>query len=285
MPANIIQPLTGGLIGENISRSRLTMAFEILCKRDNRTLDFQRFDTTRMPGFDFNTHVADIRAKGFTGVTVTHPYKTQADALSDIRDGYPEALGASNLLRFESTQIRSFNTDFTGMLGAWAAAFGVQKPGKVAIAGAGGVARALTAALMQLGATSIHIWDLDAPRATALASRIDPQGHTIHPINIADNATAIAKATGLVNATALGMREYPGMAFAPTDFTTQKWAFDAVYTPLNTEFLQAAKTANLATISGFELFKHMAVRSYAAYTDTKVNPDDVALLDHLSDGL
>jgi len=285
MPIMSSKPITGGLIGENISRSRLAMAFEILCKRDNRPLDFQRFDTTEMPDFDFSEHVAAIRVDGFTGVTVTHPYKTKADALSDIRDGYPETLGASNLLRFEPGQIRSFNTDFSGMLGAWTATFGVRPPGKVAIAGAGGVARAITAALMKLGATSIHIWDIDASRATALAAQIDPAGTTIHPIDIADNTIAVANADGLVNATALGMGEYPGMAFAPTDFANQTWAFDAVYTPINTQFLEAARKHQLQTLSGFELFKHMAVGSYAAYSDTQVNPDDVALLDHLSDGL
>jgi shikimate dehydrogenase len=285
MPTDISQSITGGLIGENISRSRFATAVEILCRRDNRTLDFQRFDTTLMSGFDFNDHVADIRSQGFTGVTVTHPYKTQADALSDIRDGYPETLGASNLLRFEPTQIRSFNTDFSGMLGAWTANFGGRKPGKVAMAGAGGVARAITAALMKLGATSIHIWDLDAGCATALAAQIDPDGTTVQAIDISDNAGAIANADGLVNATALGMREYPGMAYDAGDFTSQTWAFDAVYTPIDTLFLNSARAAGLNTISGFELFKHMAVRSYAAYTDTKANPEDVALLDHLSEGL
>ena len=66
MPIMSSKPITGGLIGENISRSRLAMAFEILCKRDNRPLDFQRFDTTEMPDFDFGEHVAAIRADGFT---------------------------------------------------------------------------------------------------------------------------------------------------------------------------------------------------------------------------
>lgn len=277
--------LRGGLIGENISRSRLSRALEIFCNRDGRKLDFSHIDTALIPDFDFRAQVASLRAAGFDGVTVTHPFKTDADALADTRDGYPADLGAANLLRFEPGGLRAVNTDFTGMLGAWDAEFGDRSPGRVAVAGAGGVARAIVAALIVRGATRIDIWDQISSRARALAAGADPGGGIVHPVGYSEISGPIACADGLVNATPLGMREYPGMAFHPDDFAGRTWAFDAVYTPVNTKFIQSAKWAGLQTLSGFELFRHMAIGSYGAYTDTKPVAGGIGLLASLGEGL
>lgn len=75
------------------------------------------------------------------------------------------------------------------------------------------------------------------------------------------------------------MREYPGSAFEPGLLGPQAWAFDAVYTPTDTAFLMEAKAAGLATLSGFSLFQHMAIGSFAAYTG--ITPDADAVLPKL----
>ena len=53
----------------------------------------------------------------------------------------------------------------------------------------------------------------------------------------------------------------------------QRWAFDAVYTPTNTVFLMAAAEAGLNTISGFDLFRHMAIGSFEAYTGIRLDAE------------
>jgi shikimate dehydrogenase len=86
-----------------------------------------------------------------------------------------------------------------------------------------------------------------------------------------ESPQAVRHADGLVNATALGMAQYPGSSIAPTLLGGQRWAFDAVYTPTNTVFLMAAEQAGLNAISGFDLFRHMAIGSFQAYTG--IRPD------------
>jgi shikimate dehydrogenase len=73
-------------------------------------------------------------------------------------------------------------------------------------------------------------------------------------------------AHGLVNATAIGMEHSPGMAFDASLIGGQQWAFDAIYTPTNTEFLTCARAAGLHCLTGFDLFCHMAVGTFEAYT-------------------
>ncbi len=86
---------------------------------------------------------------------------------------------------------------------------------------------------------------------------------------------AIRRADGLVNSTPMGMREYPGSAFDADLLGGQRWAFDAVYTPTDTQFLQAATAAGLTPLSGFDLFRHMAIGSFQAYTGISLDPAKV----------
>ena len=263
--------LHAGLIGEHISRTRLPFALEIMCGMTGRALAFELMDTAGVGGFDFDKTVDALRAKGWTGVTVTHPWKTHAARYAG--DGMlPElrGLGASNTLVFGPT-LTGHNTDFTGFVGAWQAQMDAP-PGRVAMAGAGGVARALAPALARLGARELVIWDMDRERAEELAAATGPVARVV-PANQAD--AAIRAADGLVNATPLGMREYPGSAFDASLIGPQRWAFDAVYTPTETVFLRAAAAAGLATLNGFALFQHMAIGSFNAYTGIALDPAEV----------
>ncbi len=77
------------------------------------------------------------------------------------------------------------------------------------------------------------------------------------------------------------MAEYPGSVFDPSRFGRQKWAFDAVYTPTDTLFLKQAAAAGMTCHTGFDLFRHMAIRSFAAYTG--IMPDVGRILKDLEE--
>ncbi len=266
--------LRAGLIGENISRTRLPAALEIMCAEAGWTLDFTLIDTKQINDFDFIRTVKEAHANGWTGVTVTHPYKTNARAYAG--DGMNAAvahLGASNTLVF-GNNIAGYNTDYTGFLAAMRDA-DLPRIGTVVIAGAGGVAKAIApalATLMEKEDAEILIHDTNAARAADLAKTTGPKAKAIGFDTFAKRTT---KAHGLVNATPLGMAEYPGSAFDLALLSGQGWAFDAVYTPIHTPFLIAARHAGLQCITGFDLFRAMAIRSFEAYTGLEVDRNTV----------
>jgi len=251
------------LIGRNINQSRFSAALDLLCAQHGLTLEFQLIDTAGRTDFDFAAQVAACRDAGWNGVAVTHPFKPDAatlagaDASSDVA-----RLGACNTLIFKPAP-GARNTDYSGFIGAWSHVFGDRSPGHVAIAGAGGVARAIAPALVQLGAKRLSVWDQDADLARDLAARIGDSAQAIAPGQVAD---VIRDADGLVNATPLGMSQYPGSAFDPALIGPQDWAFDAVYTPINTLFLARARARGLAILSGFDLFRFMAIGSFTAFS-------------------
>ena len=78
----------------------------------------------------------------YRGINVTHSYKERAAARVEIENPLVRAMGAVNLVRFESDRRQGFNTDYTGFLRAWRVKFGTDAPGVVCQVGAGGAGRA-----------------------------------------------------------------------------------------------------------------------------------------------
>lgn len=264
--------LKAGLIGDHISQTRLPAALNIMCQASGIALEFELIDTAGQPDFDFVKTVDGLRAKGFGGVSVTHPYKTHAaNYAGSAMPAEQRLLGAANTMVFDRSP-NGVNTDYTGFLSAWKTNMGSRSPGVVAMAGAGGVARAIGPALARLGTAEIRIWDTSEKRAKDLVSLIGPPAKII----AADQAfSAIAGAEGLVNATPLGMSYHPGTAFPCELIGSQNWVFDAVYTPTDTEFLLDCQRAGLTVLTGFELFRHMAMLSFQAYTGITANTDTI----------
>jgi len=255
--------LVAGLIGSHIQKTRLPGALKLLCDEAGIGFSFELMDTAELERFDFNATVDSLQARGWTGVTITHPWKTHAAAYAGERMR-PEVrgLGACNTLVF-GPPLTGHNTDFTGFVSAWGWIMGGAAPGRVAMAGAGGVARALAGALKQLGAEDIAIWDIEPSKAEELAATF---GGPVRAISLDEVPQVMRAAHGLVNATAIGMEHAPGMAFDADLIGGQQWAFDAIYTPTNTAFLNCARAAGLECLTGFDLFCHMAVGTFEAYT-------------------
>ncbi len=61
------------------------------------------------------------------------------------------------------------------------------------------------------------------------------------------------------------MFQYPGNPFPEQGIRSQQWAFDAVYTPENTQFLHACRTRNIETLSGFYLFLYQGLDAFAHF--------------------
>ncbi|RMD93566.1 MAG: shikimate dehydrogenase [Alphaproteobacteria bacterium] len=271
-----------GLIGAHIGASRFGAALEMLARSHGLRLDFRSIDTAGQAGFDICATLAALAGEGRTGTAITHPHKRKAAGWAGLRLA-PEAarIGAINTVVFTGEGAVGHNTDYSGFLGAWRAARGDERPGRVAMAGAGGVAAAVGHALRRLGADDIAIWDLAEGAAEALARSI---GAPARAVPVAEAAAAVAAAEGVVNCTPLGMHHHPGDAFAGMALGDapggRRWAFDAVYTPTDTPFLQRAAAAGLQTISGFELFRHMAIASFEQFSG--IRPEESAALERLA---
>jgi shikimate dehydrogenase len=55
----------------------------------------------------------------------------------------------------------------------------------------------------------------------------------------------------------------------------QRWAFDAVYTPIDTEFLVQAHRQGLAIVSGFDLFIYQGLDAFEIFTGVRADAQAV----------
>jgi shikimate dehydrogenase len=78
------------------------------------------------------------------------------------------------------------------------------------------------------------------------------------------------------------MYEYPGSAFPEKYIGKQRWAFDAVYTPLKTEFMFACEQHNLSCITGFDLWIYQGLDAFTLFTGVTVNDQDTVISTALS---
>ena len=206
-----------------------------------------------------------LRLAGFTGVNVTFPFKEAVLGAIDGVEGAARMVGAVNTVVMRGKHLVGHNTDYTGFLGGWKRTLGTRKPGIAALIGAGGVGRAIAHALVTLGAREVRVADTMQDRARILADALKERYPTVRFVDAPDAAAACAGASGIVNATPVGMAAFPGCPVAESSIAGAEWVMDAVYTPLETEFIAAGRRAGTAVMTGQELAIGQAIDAFALF--------------------
>jgi shikimate dehydrogenase len=161
---------------------------------------------------------------------------------------------------------RGWRTSFVEVLGRNSAR------GKTVVqVGAGGAGRAVAFALMDLGVAVLVIHDLDSARANALKLQLSSQYGPTRCRIAGDLELDIAAADGVVNATQVGMRGFPGCPVPVAALKGTHWAADVIYTPTQTAFLSAAASRAARLLNGSGMCVHQAVAAFQCFTG--VTPD------------
>ncbi|WP_432256773.1 shikimate dehydrogenase family protein [Limimaricola sp. AA108-03] len=253
-----------GLIGDNIRASRSPLLHRIAGEMLDIPTVYDRLIPADL-GESFDAVFADCAATR-RGINVTYPYKEVAARKVTVEDPLVRAIGAVNTVLFEAEGPKGHNTDFTGFKAAYARVRGDAAPGTVLMIGTGGVGRAVAFGLAGLGAATLRLIDRDRAKAEALASELGAAAPAM-AVEVAEEAEAAAEgADGLINCTPLGMEGYPGSPLPRAAMARASWAFDAVYTPEDTQFLTDAKAQGLHVISGWELYFYQGVHASRLFT-------------------
>lgn len=264
-----------GLLGANISRSLAPRLHRLLGEVHGLRVTYDLLDAAGAPAYDPAVKARWCAQEGYAGLNVTHPFKRVVLPHVRVADALCARTGSVNTLRLGPAPWEATNTDYTGFLRAYRHRFGASAPGSVVILGAGGVGRSVAFAMAELGTARLAIYDLDGAAAAELAAAVRACGVPVDAIGAEALPDAARTATGLVNCTPVGMHYHPGNPLPPGLLGGQAWAFDAVYTPVWTPFLAAARDAGLAVLSGFELFLFQGLDAFAFFTGRQTPPEAV----------
>lgn len=261
-----------GLIGDNILRSKSPLLHQACGRLAGINVSYERLIPATL-GLDFRDLLGKIRADGFHGINVTYPYKERVTEFVTVSDPAVRSIGAVNTVLFSDAAPQGFNTDYSGFISAYKSIRKDTPPGKVCLIGTGGVGKAVAFALLALKADTIICVDLDRSKAMALADALRMTG-TQTQIEVSGNAiNAAENADGIINCTPLGMTNIGGTPLPIGAMTHANWAFDAVYTPVDTQFLTDAKRSGLTVISGYELFFAQGLDAWALFSGQPADPD------------
>lgn len=253
-----------GLIGDNIADSRSPRLHELAGRLLGRPTTYDRL-VPPVLGLDFDAVFDKARADGYRGLNVTYPYKERVTARVTVEEPLVARLGACNTVVFAADGPRGYNTDWSGFKAAYRHGLGDTGPGAVCMIGAGGVGKAIAFALIDLGMTELRLVERDLPKAEALAAALRAAAPGLAVTATSDAATGARGAAGLVNCTPVGMVGYGGTPLAREHMTGAAWAFDAVYTPVDTEFLTDAAAEGLQILSGYELYFYQGLHAVSIF--------------------
>ena len=251
-----------GLIGQGVRPSLTPPMHEREAAAQDLRFVYRPIDLTELnlPA----TAVGDLLqagiALGFNAFNITHPCKQLVlDYLDDV-DPAVQRLGACNTVVVDDGKLIGYNTDRSGFASALALELPDANLTDVVLLGAGGAGSAVADALVGAGAQRLSIIDPQPERAQALADQVRhtqpaESGLELRVGSPADAARWVPQATGLVNASPIGMFSHPGLPVDVGLLQADMWVADIVYRPAITELIEYASTLGCAVMPG----KAMAV--------------------------
>ncbi|HTO53346.1 MAG TPA: shikimate dehydrogenase [Myxococcota bacterium] len=210
---------------------------------------------------DFASAVARLQRDGLTQLCVSLPHKEAALRLAGDASESARAIGAANTLTFTGPGSAADNTDWIGVTralephGPWAGK-------RATVLGAGGAARAVVLALLQLG-LSVTLVNRTRARAEQVAAHFGMGvrvGTLAEPWDLLVNATSVGMAPDLEGTPAAGESLRPGAL-----------VFDTVYRPLETRLLREARARGCRTQDGLEMLIQQAIEQIRIWSGKRVD--------------
>jgi shikimate dehydrogenase len=268
-----------GLIGNKLSHS-ISPQFQ-QAAFDYLGLDI-RYEVWETAKDELPKVVEGMRDASKLGANVTIPHKEAVLPLLDDVDNGARRIGAVNTIVNLGSKLTGYNTDASGFMRALRddGAFSPRNK-RVVLLGAGGAARAVGFALVDVGVRSLIILNRSVERGRALAWDLKVSDTEVVALSWKDGntLTALAECDLLVNCTSVGMKDGSGEGKSPLGIgliPKRALVYDVVYNPLETPLLAAAKKAGARTLGGLPMLVDQGAASFELWTG-KSAPVDIMM--------
>ncbi len=249
--------LAGRVLTHSISPEVHRAIFPIVREKTHAGYDAIEYNNLECETEDvFRFHVKHGGEWGFTGMNVTFPYKHIASQLARDADAVVRSIYSGNTIRF-GMQFRVCSTDGPG----FRLAIEKEYPGlvpsdyRLVIVGAGGAARAVLHAVLDMG------WRKVTVAARSLESM--KRGFSNYPNVECVDLAHLLRDDGpqfIVHTTPVGQRSMDSL-LNKFEWREGDVALDLVYNPLHTRFLENAAAMGATTISGLGMLLEQAALS------------------------
>jgi shikimate dehydrogenase len=210
---------------------------------------------------------------GFRGCNLTIPHKQAAMRVADRIDPLASRIGAVNTIVVAADgSLSASNTDAYGFHQSlhesapdWRASAGA-----AVVLGAGGSARAVIAALCDVGVDEIRIVNRTRSRAEAVANDLTTVDTRISIHSWSAAREVLDGAALLVNTTSLGMIGEPPLELDLSSLPPPAPVVDIVYVPLETGLLASARRRGHPVVDGLGMLLHQGRPGFESWFGTPV---------------
>ncbi|NET49531.1 MAG: shikimate dehydrogenase [Merismopedia sp. SIO2A8] len=219
-----------------------------------------------------------FEAFGVRGFNATIPHKQAIIPLLQSVSDTARAIGAVNTIYRTDTGWCGTNTDIIGFLSPLKRQMGWTN-GATVVLGNGGAARAVVAGCAQMECTQVQVVGRNPEKLQAFLASWEHSplkaNLTVHTWD--ELPTLLPQAKLVVNTTPVGM--YPNVATSP--LTLEQWAmtpmdciaYDLIYTPSPTLFLQQAQARGAIAIDGQEMLVQQGAAALELWIDAPAPTD------------
>lgn len=209
--------------------------------------------------------IRGLCALGLAGCNITQPHKVAALQWMDVVDPMARRMGAINCIVVQDDgALHGFNNDGYGYIQSlkdvkpdWRA-----DAGPVLVLGAGGAARAVVLSLIEEGAREIRLTNRSIEKAQALAAGYEA---LVKVVPWSERHAAMDGVALLVNTTNQGMYGQPPLDVVLDALPKSAMVSDAIYIPLETPLLEAARRRGHTTVNGLGMLLNQARPAFKAW--------------------
>ena len=248
--------LFGAVVGFPISHSLSPAIYRAAFSSQSLTGEYEAIEANESTIKDV---LDQLRSRGVQGLSVTMPLKEAILPFLDVIDDDARLLNAVNCVDFANGVATGHNTDGDGCCDALEQQGGALLGGTHAVVlGAGGTARSVALALGRRGAR-VAIINRTVEKAEDLVRTLAPAAQEAGGDIVLGTVPEIGRAGVLVNTTSVGMNsdELP----LPANILRRNIiVLDAVYSPMETALLKAARLVGGTPVDGLWMLIQQARR-------------------------
>ena len=215
--------------------------------------------------------IESVRKSELNGVNVTVPFKNSVIPFLDALSSEAKKTNSVNTICTEEDKIIGHNTDIVGFELALRYINYEVKRKRALIIGAGGVSPSIIYALKNMGCEKIYLTNRTFEKAEKIKE-------TFNDI-IVQKWGDIPEFDIVINATSVGLKN-ENFDFDLNKFGNNKFFYDVIYNPSETNFLKMAKLNGNKTENGRMMFIYQAHQSFALWNKVlpKIDQESIEII-------
>ena len=209
-----------------------------------------------------------VRKKELQGINVTLPYKQKVLPFIDrLVNDAKNTNSVNTIFLDESNNIVGENTDVYGLQAAYLKEVLKGETKKALIIGAGGVSPSVIFSLYKSKINNISLINRTKDKSIFLKKKFS----FLNILEWENLGEAIKEFDIIINATSLGLKNYPDFKIKFENVKKDLIYIDTIYNPLETKTLKFLKENNIKTFNGLDMLIYQGQKSF--YLWNKTNPE------------